>query len=258
MAKGYRAFTVAGFGGRESYVVPTQYNYLGIEIPDTSLERVGLPVPEGFVSYFVHHEMIVDQIGRAKDISFTQFAAPFEFHVHFRKSDGLLLVPAPKRVCKSLIRNLEQGDVLHATHYLVDFERLRPNVDCVKGAWFKFRQPDLRTSGHFGNHVDRSPAYKEALQLGEMSGLYLLHDFCGQLVQVQITSDYGVVLYNTYSELRTELSVVLSVLGMLNEVSAVARVESKKAALKKLSGLGKEKTRESPVPLSEILEENEQ
>jgi len=258
MPKSYRAFTATRFPQRDSYVIPAQQSFLDIEIPDTSIANVDLPVPKEFISYFVHHEMIVEQVGRAKSVTFTHFAAPFEFYMHLRIADNLLLVQTIKRVCSSLIQDLVQTGDFEIQHYVVNFDLLRPYVTNVKGAWFKFKEPALRASAHFGNHVDKSQAFQESLQTGEISSLYVLHDFNSEQLQVQITSDCGVVIYPRIDELNTEISIVLSVLGMLEAVGAVGIIPTKQSKTGKPSLLDEGKKTKSLGPLFEILEENEQ
>jgi len=256
MPKSYRALQAKRFPLHQSYTIPTQYSYLDIEIPDTTIVRQYLPIPQEFSSYYVHHEMIFEQFGRAKGVDFSQFAAPFEFYMHFRGNDKLLLIQTQKKVCASLVNDLIYTGDFDIEHFVVNFDILQPYITQVRGAWFKFKEPDLRASGHFGNHVDQSTAYREALQTGELSSLYVLHDFEGAPLQIQITSDCAIVLYTPFDQISTELSVVINVLGMLNAVGALSIVPPKKTKHRGLSSPDEVQKTKSLGPLFEGLEEN--
>jgi hypothetical protein len=257
MPKSYRALQAERFPLQESYRIPTQHSYLDIEIPDTTITRQNLPIPQEFSSYYVHHEMIVEQFGRAQGINFSRFVAPFEFDMYFRGNDKLLLIQTPKKVCASLVNDLIYTGNFDIEHFLVDFDILQPYITQVRGAWFKFKEPDLRASGHFGNHVDKSTAYQEALQVGELSSLYMLHDFEGTQLEIQITSDCAIVLYPRVDQISTELSIVSSVLSMLNTVKALSIVSSKKTKRGGLSSPDEAQKTKSLGPLFEGLEESE-
>lgn len=222
MAKAYHAFKAAKFPGRDSFSVPKQSNFLDIELPDTSLNKTYLPISEDFVTYYVHHELIIQQIGRSKGVEFTHFAAPFEFYLFFRKSDNLVLIQTNKKVCNSLVHDLIGTGSFDIKPFVVDFDILQPHVSYVKGAWFKFKEPDRTASAHFGNHVDRSAAYQESLEEGELSSMHLLHSYMGETLQIQITEQCGIVLFHIFEEAKTELSVVLSVYDMLESINALS------------------------------------
>lgn len=222
MAKAYHIFQATRFPVGESFTVPKQSNFLEIELPDTTLNKTFVPVSGDFVPYYVHHEMIIQQIGRSKGVEFTHFAAPFEFYLFYRKSDNLLLIQTNKKVCNSLVYDLAGTGDFDIKSFVVDFDVLQPHVDYVKGAWFKFRAPDRTASAHFGNHVDRSAAYQESLEEGELSSMHLLHYYKEESLQIQITANCGIVLFHQFEEADTELSIVLSVLEMLQSIKAVA------------------------------------
>jgi hypothetical protein len=258
MPKSYRALQAKRFPLQTSYRIPAQDNYLGIEIRDTTITRQDLPIPQEFSSYYVHHEMLVEQLGRAKGVDFSCYVAPFEFYMYFRGNDKLLLIQTQKKVCASLVSDFIHTGDFDIEHLVVNFDTLQPHITYVKGAWFKFKEPDLRASAHFGNHVNQNPAYQEALQTGELSSLFVLHDFEGVQLQIQITSDCAIVLYPRIDQISTELSVVSNVLNMLNTVHALSIVPSKKTKYGGLSVPDEAQKTKSLGPLFEELEENEQ
>jgi len=221
MAKAYHVFRATSFPREDSFKVPKQSNFLGIELPDTTLNKTFIPIPEEFTPYYVHHEMIIQQIGRSKGVEFTHFAAPYEFPLFYRQSDNLVLIQTNKKVCNSLVHDLIRTGSFSIQPFIVDFDVLQPHVDYVKGAWFKFRDADRTASAHFGNHVDRSSAYQESLEEGELSSMHLLHSYIGETLQIQITSACGIVLFHVFEEATTELSVVLSVYNMLESIAAL-------------------------------------
>jgi hypothetical protein len=78
---------------RDEYAIPVQQTFNDVELPNTTIKKQSLPIPNIFTPFFVHHEMIIEQVGRAKGCEFIHFAAPFEFYAYL-KEDRLFLVQA--------------------------------------------------------------------------------------------------------------------------------------------------------------------
>jgi hypothetical protein len=255
MATAYRAYHSSRFASCNPYIIPRQSNFVDFEIPNTSVSQKQSLGLIDFSSYDVHHELIIEQFGRVKNVTFMSYATPFDFNMHYSKSNNLVFINTNKKVCNSLIYDLVQTNDFEVEALSVDFDVLIPHITQVKGAWFKFRNPNLRASAVFGNHVDKSPAYQEALNLGEMSSMYILYDFQGQSLQVQITSDCAIVLYANIPDIAMELKIIFEIYEMLKSTKTIL------IPVKKAKGVGQsspsvEQKTESLGSLFEVLEEN--
>lgn len=258
MPRGYRVFNARRFPSRDDYVFAAQSNFVGLEVPASTMERVLPDVPGDYEAYLVHHEMVVEQVGRAQSVEFTQFLAPFEFNVYVRRGDDAMFVQTNKRVCASFVSDLSLTGDFDLSGNAVDFDRLMPIVADVKGAWFRFRQSDLHAGAYFGSHVDRSLAYQEAMLSGVMSSLYVLHEFNGQQIQIQVTADCCIVIFPDLHDVRSDLAVVESVLSMLRSVGAVQEIQFKRGGSRRSSARGGGRILSSLGQLYETVEESGQ
>ena len=257
MVKAYRAYNATRFPSGNTYKVASQSNFLDIELPETTISRIDLLLTESFQAYYIHHEMIVEQIGRAKDIQFTHFAAPFEFNSYIQRASKLLLFQTAKRVCIDLVHRLNSSNDFDINQYSVDFEVLRPYIKNVRGAWIKFQQANLRTSAHFGNHVDNSLAFQESMQTGQLTSLYILYDYESEQIPIQITSDCAVVLYPNIDEVQIEIDITVSVINWLHSTGALSLATPRKPRKRRMISTSGGQTTENPPSLLEVLEENE-
>jgi hypothetical protein len=257
MAKGYRIQKIVRFPEKESYVIANQSNFIDMPLPNTEIHKTDLGLNANLETYLVRHEMIVQQIGRYKETTFNYFAAPFEINLFVKRSANLLLVQTKKPVAIDFIKKLNSCGDFEVNQCSVDFDILQPYVTNTRGAWFRFNQPDLRSMGQFGNHIDRSQTFQESVLTGELSALCILYDFHELPIPIQITSDGVIVTYSRVSNLDIELSIILDVYDMLNSIGAltVSNPKQRKHPKKPLSG--EEQTKENPTLLFEILDENE-
>ena len=94
------------------------------------------------------------------------------------------------------------------------------------------------------------------MQTGELSSLYILYDFQGEQIKIQITSDCTIVLYPNIVEIKTELEIVESVIDWLHSVNALFISGPRKSKKPKMTSTNVEQMTENPAPLFEVLGEN--
>ena len=192
----------------------------------TSVERASNNLPFKLTRYDSEHDFLfqLQYPGRAKGMSFREFITPYKFPIFLGDHDkeiGFrpLLVRTKKKVAGDFVQRLNK----HIREFDVrpirmDFILLRPRIEMIRGAWFgAMRQPNLRSTGVFGHHVDQSEEFQHAESVGELRNLQI------EIVQDDVThtvmlgADGGFVLYNAYRTHEEEIEVVYpSLRGLLN------------------------------------------
>jgi hypothetical protein len=91
----------------------------------------------------------------------------------------------------------------------IDFERLRPLVASMKGAWFKdMKAANVTSTGLFGPRVDKSSEFKHAENIGTLNAVLTNYPFEEIAYTIMITGSGGLVLYDNFETDETALPVV--------------------------------------------------
>lgn len=205
----------AGFGADQQY-------YLGLdhhEAPEeahTIVTRDRVNFREGVDRYLCQHDYLtkLKYPGRSRGISFTEFVSPYRFATFlFHEPDGAqptFWVRTKDAVATDFVHRLNTLPGFNAIERRVDFERLRPRLQMIKGAWFgEMRAANLSSTAVFGTRVDRSAEFQRAERQGRLHTLNIHHAHNGIDYLLMVTTSGVIVTYHSFETEEDELDVVL-------------------------------------------------
>ena len=215
MSISYRLLKASAFPDiKVDYSVPSQLSYLADkEVPATHIQRQHIPLQEGLESFYITHQLIVHQFGRAQNVEFVEYAAEFHLWAYYRQADGLLLIQGNKDSVADLCYTLNSraSEDFSLQNYEVDFQKLEPHLEVISGSWFRYKAVSLHAMGIFGNHVDTTAEYQTAKTLGTQTAINFYHTFLGADIPLQITRNAIVVIQANIESLPLEVEIVLDV-----------------------------------------------
>jgi hypothetical protein len=190
-----------------------------LAIADSSL------IPPRITGYEIHHEVLVNQWIKAQGKPYNRFLVPHEFEAFHLPERQLLAFRYKREVVDDFIKHwrLHRRDIVHSLRELeADFSMLDPHVEVITGAWFRFKaNPQLRSSGLFGQGVNRSQEYQAAMKTGERSAMQFQFDHETFSTKIMVTARAGIILLQPFAELALELEVVEAAYAMLDQCGAV-------------------------------------
>jgi hypothetical protein len=261
----YHIYEVTALAITEPVSIPHQLELLAdsdLEVADSRIYPIsGEPLPPGVASYRIQHEMVVNQIGRAKGIQFSHYITPTEFDAYYKPDSCLIALHGRAEVTEDFVKTWQrsgQAVIGSITPYEVNFGKLEPHLEVIRGAWFRFHDPRLSSSGHFGYHVDQSPEYQSAKAVGTLTVLNFLHAYEGLSIPVMVTRKCTIVIQKAIETLELELAIVFDVYHFLNAHGCITKVERRARRSRRTSPNGEavqDSGKESPLPLIEAIEE---
>ncbi|MCI0452292.1 MAG: hypothetical protein L0Z51_07860 [Candidatus Latescibacteria bacterium] len=178
---------------------------------------------EGVDRYIVKHDYLVKLVhpGRARGKTFKEYITQYEFPtylVHAKgKSFATLVVRTKSKVAHDCVRRLNDKVGSFATEPVeVDFDKVRPQIQHIKGAWFgEMKAANINSTGLFGPHVDLSKEFKHAEGIGKLNAVVVLYPFQDSVRTVMITRNGGVLLYDTFETEEAAFELVQDIRAKL-------------------------------------------
>lgn len=230
MPAAFQIYALESFPNETSFQTAEQLSLLtdsetNVEVSVTRVSRsAAIPNPV-VIQYDAVHDFLfkLQYPGRARGKTFNEFITPYKFPVFVAEPDLRLgfrpiLVRTKKNVGNDFIKRLnDKKPGFRAAPLLLDFNKLRPRLEFIKGAWFgAMKRPNLATTGMFGPHVDRSDEFKHAEASGELKNLIIELEVEDLTHTTMLGSDGAIMLYKPYQTYQDELDVILVALrGLL-------------------------------------------
>ena len=196
--------------------------YLGLshhEAPEeahTTVAREAVNYRDGVDRYLCEHDYLtkLKYPGRSRGHIFTEFVSPYRFTAYVvREPDGTqptFWVRTKDSVATDFVNRLNTLPEFNAIERRVDFDRLRPRLQMIKGAWFgEMRAANLSSTAVFGTRVDRSAEFRRAEQQGRLHTLNIHHTHNGIDYLLMVTTSGVVVTYHSFDTEEDELDVVM-------------------------------------------------
>ncbi len=230
MARAYQIVDCAQFpdlSPGDTHTSPVQLKLYDTVLPPTEWtlmapDYLGL----GLDKLWVHHRMVVNdngefgvcEDGKYRRMDFSQYLSKTEFPAFLSRAGQFMILQAPKRVCKDLLRHLgKKGEVRLASVY-VQLESLGPDLRDQLGAWFTNVSTEIKAEALFGAGVADTPQYLEASASGTLSSVSITFaaPHCPDAqVTVMLTRLNAVVIYSELPGEAEELALVMAVKSQL-------------------------------------------
>ncbi len=174
----------------------------------------------GAARYLVKHDFLVHltYLGRARNTTFQEYVTEYDFPMYraggSSKGFPCVVIRTKSKVAEDCIKRLNERmeGTFVAESLGVDFEKLRPLVTNIKGAWFgQMQAANITTTGLFGPHVDRSKEFKHAEDIGKLNALMMPYPCKDGTFMVMVTRSGTVVLYDAFDAEEPALEVVLEI-----------------------------------------------
>jgi hypothetical protein len=212
-----------------------QGSLIGVpESPNTKIFRSNLGVVfADFETYRIEHEHNVNVSGRINGTFFTQFIRKGEILSFHSQSQELLLLTGKKVDILDFCKYTENTDLIEISTIEVDMAQLQEKLSSVNLVWFRFPKGMIKASALMGEHIEKTQAFIEAKQDGEISTLsFHLEDDTGTTHPIMVTHDGAIVLQSTYQDPSREIAIVLEVKQVLLDGIYSVRPISKKKSVK--------------------------
>ena len=210
------------------------------DVPDSRIAPLTGPLlPTGVQAYSIRHEMVVEQVGKAKGQEFLRFVASHDMEGYQWPARAMIAFRGARPVVRSFAAAWKKRarDALGPiVGYNVDFQKLEPHVSVVEGAWFRFNEPQLTSSAHFGHHVDQSLEYQAAKKIGKMSAMRYWHSFRGETVPIMVGSSCSITIQQPVETIEVDLEIVTDVLDLLQRYGALEVSEEGRRSRKTTAG----------------------
>ncbi len=189
------------------------------EIPETATTKVTLLKRDyrpKVDQYECEHDFLtkLKYTGRAQGVRFNEYVSPYTFKLYIAREAKqpfpIGWVRTKDSVATDFIRRLNKNPAFSGIERVVDFDKLRPRLTIIKGAWFhEMRAANLSATGVFGTRVDQSDEFKRAELQGRISNLLVTYTFCGIDYLLTITQHGVIVTYDQFESEEHELDLVL-------------------------------------------------
>jgi len=220
----YHVFEVRRFPSRKKFGTTDQLQLLNdvdqnMETCTTVIQLAAKNIVPGVARYDAEHEFLVrlQFLGRARGVRFQEFVSPYQFPVYLEERSGStpnsVLVRTKAKVAHDFVRRLNKGvPDFAATDRMVDFDKLRPLLGTVSGAWFRDIQAAyLSAAGVFGPHVDKSEEFQHAEQIGKLRALTVAYPHGENTYSLMLTETGSIVVFNAIEAEAHELELVFNV-----------------------------------------------
>lgn len=178
---------------------------------------------DGIARYVTTHDFLVKLAypGRARGKTFKEYVSQYVFPMYAmtakRKGFTALVVGTKGKVAHDCVERLNHKIESFAADALeVDFNKLRPLIQHIKGAWFgEMKAANLSSTGLFGPHVDLSQEFKHAEGIGKLNALMLQYPHKETLYTVMITKTGGLLLYDAFEAEEPAVELVQDIRSKL-------------------------------------------
>ena len=166
--------------------------------------------------YHASHDFLIKlrYPGRARGKTFQEYITPYHFSVFTPRDEGAdsqsLIVATKGKVAVDFVKRLNNKiEVFDVEERRIDFDKLRPLVGHVKGAWFgKMNAANISATGIFGPHVDQSDEFKHAENIGKLNAIMGYYPMDKVAYTTTITRTGGVVLFDAFDTEEDSLKLV--------------------------------------------------
>lgn len=159
--------------------------------------------------YKAYVDIVVNKKGKVFHEIFYKYLEPNEFIIYYVKEINIFIFgSASKDAVNQFIDyvNTDKNSGLELEPIEVDFKALQPLIPVIIGVWFgDMNKQYLKTAGYFGNHVDRSKEFTEAIEgKAKISQLLFNYEFKNEFFTVAVTRKGAVVLYSRIKDEKTK------------------------------------------------------
>lgn len=223
-ARGYQYYEVDSFPdwevGHRFETIYQQSMLMGMvdEAPKTIITTVGLADHQDFKKYHVMHETYQKVRGRYRNEPIKVYIAQVEFHIYYHSAIRMMLVDAPRKLCKEMVDRLEKSKLKFLViPRSIDLIRLGNDLrESIRGGWFgNLKVADVSTIGLFGSTVGESAEWDRYEQLGTLKTIDLALEIEDQMIRVKIMLNRGIVLFESFSESEA-LELILQLQKLLD------------------------------------------
>jgi hypothetical protein len=173
----------------------------------------------------IHHEKPKVIVGRIEGKRFNEIIVEADFYAYRWPTESLLAICAGREWALSFVAAVRksEGDLIPRVEDLVvEYQKVRPFIREINGGWFKFDDPQLHSSAHFGSHVDGTAEFQRGEALGKITALYYPHAYEGSVeLPIMVSSSGTIVLQRRVETLDMELAIVADVYGFLKAHDAI-------------------------------------
>lgn len=228
MPSSYSLFEMTAFSdpNKSTFIaVPRQltldFMEVGVEEPPrTELTYKGTSKSLGVDLYSALHEFIVNETGRAYNVTFTRFIKTRTFPVYYHKILNLLLVKTNKEVAQSAMKQLVRVPGISGERRKIDLESIKAHINRFTGGWWRVEDSsNIRSQALFGSSIDRDQRFDRASAEGKMFNIRFDHEYQSQIFHVSVSDDCNVVIYNEGLGVQLEIELVLDIKAKLLDLA---------------------------------------
>lgn len=224
MPRSFHFYGIDKFENLDSFETAEQLSLLANspdnqETSKTKLTKLQDNFLPGVIRFEALHEYLVRLkfSARARGTSFREFVSPYKFQAYLQNGNSkelpYFIVGTKSEVAEDFVKRLNERAEGFRSHPLkVDFEKLRPLIEVVVGAWFRdMKAANLQSAGVFGAHVERSEEFKHAESVGHLGNLMISYSWNDDQYIITLTEDAGVVLFTQFEVEEDALKLILDI-----------------------------------------------
>lgn len=183
------------------------------ESPETRIDVDVESYHNGFSRYCVLHDVVIRATGRVFHQDFYQYLKRTNFHLYYCPTTKLMIIASSQAVAASFMKTMEKHyPQMTGKRLPIDFDRVRPRLSFISGAWFaNLQESHLTSAGLFGPNVHQSTQFKEAERLGRLSSIFVTCEFGDQEYKVMLSSAGSIVLFDRLADDQEALDLILNI-----------------------------------------------
>jgi hypothetical protein len=224
MPTSFHFFKLIRFPKQDSFETVEQLSLLADvehnqEVASTKVTLTKEKFVDAAARLLVTHDFLVHLTypGRARKIRFREYVTQYDFPIYRlgagKKGFATIAVCTKAKVAEDCVKRLnDQVDGFATEPLMIDFNKLRPLVKNVKGAWFREMQgANISSTGVFGSHVDKSKEFQHAEGIGKLNALMIVYPYDDATYTVMVTGRGGVILFDAFQAEEPALELVLDI-----------------------------------------------
>jgi hypothetical protein len=194
---------------------------VGVEDPPrTELTYKGTSQELGINVYTALHEFIVNETGRAYNVTFTRYIKTRQFPVYYHRGLKLLLIKTNKDVAQSAMKQLVRVAGISGERRRIDLESIKAHINRFTGGWWRVEDSsNVRSQALFGSSIDRDQRFDRASAEGKMFNVRFDHDYQSEIFHIGVSDDCNIVIYNEGLSTQLEIELVLDIKAKLLDIA---------------------------------------
>lgn len=222
MAKSFLICTVKSFY-EDSFMVPIQQSLIEHEgEPEIKITSTDNMIGN-MACYECNYDKKVKVFGKVYNKNFNYYFVQKKFKLYYDKLNKLCLVAIKAELAHEYIDFLNKFGSYSLHPIEMDYTYMEPLIDEITAAWISgLKTTHVKTKGLYGNKVNKSEEFKEAILDGELSAMnikFIAHS--GEEHLIGINKSGSIVLYDSFKTIESEIELVIALYNKLIKKPAI-------------------------------------